>query len=155
MSKNEGHQKPDRIIIYDHPMAVYQRNKDMLPESEFVPGQIAYLVAGNHCRLLDGRRTPGVIEAYFPESAMFRWRILDFEDKGKFWDVPAEDATRYQFAKGAKTIDHNAVLAVLEATNKYRTNVSPEELAKVHISEDLATEIAQLAKDYILIHQGG
>ena len=47
-----------------------------------------------------------------------------------------------------------ADLAILEATNKHRTDVSPEELTKVHISEDIAIEIAQLAKDYMLIHQG-
>jgi ribonuclease BN (tRNA processing enzyme) len=48
-----------------------------------------------------------------------------------------------------------ADLAILEATNKHRTDVSEEELAKVHLSEDLAIEIGQSAKDYMLIHQGG
>jgi ribonuclease BN (tRNA processing enzyme) len=49
----------------------------------------------------------------------------------------------------------DADLAILEATNKQRGDVSEEELAKVHLSEDLAIEIGQSAKDYMLIHQGG
>ncbi|MBN1114919.1 MAG: hypothetical protein JXA66_06225 [Oligoflexia bacterium] len=72
-------------------MSIYQHNKGMLPDLEFIPGSIEYLVPGNKCRLLDNRRTPGVIESYFNDSAMFRWRILDFEDKDKYWDMPVEN----------------------------------------------------------------
>jgi len=85
-------------------MPIYQSDPKRLPDSEFLPGSVEYLVAGNVCRLLDGRRTPGVIEEVFHDSAMFRWRITDFEHKGKHWDLPAEWVFRAQFAKDAQKI---------------------------------------------------
>ena len=76
-------------------MSIHKSNKNALPDSEFISGEIQFIVKGNICRLLDGRRTPGVIEDYFPESGMFRWRITDFEDEGSYWDVPVENITSY------------------------------------------------------------
>ncbi|MHA1569477.1 MAG: hypothetical protein ACTSXZ_08395 [Alphaproteobacteria bacterium] len=70
------------------------------------------LVPGNRCRLLDGRRTPGVIEAVDEKSAMFRWRITAFEDEGVCWDMTAEHVTRYQFAKDAKRLNASATEAL-------------------------------------------
>lgn len=93
-------------------MSIHQQDKKREPDSSFVPGSVGYLVPGNRCRLLDGRRTPGVIEAVFEESAMFRWRITAFEDKGAFWDMPVEHVKRYQFAKDAGTLDSSAVQAL-------------------------------------------
>ena len=103
-------------------MGIYKFNKNMLPDTEFVPGTIAFLVEGNYCRLLDGRRTPGMIEKYFDDSAMFRWRIMDFEDKGKCWDVPAEGVTCYQFAKDAKRLDTKRIKEIKASINKYQKN---------------------------------
>jgi len=45
-------------------------------------------------------------------------------------------------------------LAVIEATYEKSADATPEELAKVHLSEDLAIEIGALAKEYILVHKG-
>jgi len=90
-------------------MGVHQFNKNMPPDSEFVPGSIKYLVPGNKCRLLDGRRTPGVIEQFSPDSAIFRWRITDFEHKGRCWDIPAEDVIRYQFTKDSKGLSDSDI----------------------------------------------
>lgn len=45
-------------------------------------------------------------------------------------------------------------LAIIEATYEKGSDVTKEELEKVHLSEDLATEIGALAKDHILVHKG-
>lgn len=86
-------------------MSIHESNANSLPDSDFVKGDIKYLVKQNKCRLLDGRRTPGYIEDYFVDSAMFRWRITDFEDKGNYWDVPAEDISSYQILKGSRELN--------------------------------------------------
>lgn len=101
-------------------MKIHQFDENMAPDVEFLPGEPALLHEGNSCRLLDPRRTPGIIEAYFPQSAMFRWRITDFEHKGKCWDVPAEDVARYQFAKGSKRLEPVAVTEIETAIAKYQ-----------------------------------
>lgn len=101
-------------------MSIYQHKKNRLPDEEFLPGEIAFLIEGNRCRLLDGRRTPGVIGEYTNESAMFRWRITDFEDKGRTWDVPAEGVVRYQFAKDAKRLDIKRIKEIESSVQKYQ-----------------------------------
>lgn len=47
-----------------------------------------------------------------------------------------------------------ADLAIIEATFRSSDEESEEELKKVHLSEDLATEIGKTAKEYILVHKG-
>jgi hypothetical protein len=86
-------------------MSIHESNANSLPDSDFVKGDIKYLVKQNKCRLLDGRRTPGYIEDYFVDSAMFRWRITDFEDKGGYWDVPAENISSYQILNGSRELN--------------------------------------------------
>lgn len=78
-------------------MKVHQFDSQMRPDSEFQSGHLKFLSVGNQCRLMDARRTPGVIEFVSPEG-FFRWRISAFEDKGEYWDVPLEHVLRYQFA---------------------------------------------------------
>lgn len=90
-------------------MPIHQQSSDHHPDSDFIPGELAHLVPGNRCRLLDGRRTPGVIEAYHPQSATFSWRITDFEDEGKTWTLPAEDVRRFQFDPDGKRLDEGVV----------------------------------------------
>jgi len=85
-------------------MPIHQSNPDRRPDDNFLPGEIALLVPGNRCRLLDGRRTPGVIEAYHPESATFTWRITDYEDEGNAWSLPAEDIKKFQFEEGSRRL---------------------------------------------------
>ncbi len=82
----------------------HQFNPNMLPDDEFVPGNLEFLVPGNAGRLLDGRRTQGKLLEIDEESAMFKWQILEFEDKGKQWDLPAEDIVRFQFNRQAQRL---------------------------------------------------
>ena len=78
-------------------MPIHQSDPNRKPDSAFVAGDLSFLVEGNECRLLDGRRTPGVIESIDETAGFFRWRIRAFEDEGKSWDVPLEGVRRYQF----------------------------------------------------------
>jgi len=80
-------------------MGLHQQNGEMLSDDHFIDGEIKYLEVGNKCRLLDGRRTPGVIQSMDYESGHFRWEIMDFEDKGKTWDVTFESVDSFQFEK--------------------------------------------------------
>jgi len=93
---------------------IHRSNPNAPPDREFTPGALEFLVVGNCCRLLDRRRTPGRIEALLPDSGFFRWRILDFEDAGKFWDVPIEDVVRFQFELNSRT-EAPSIVADLES----------------------------------------
>ena len=132
-------------------MGIYRFNKDRLPDTEFAPGTIAFLVEGNYCRLLDGRRTPGMVERYFDDSAMFRWRIMDFEDKGKYWDVPAEGVTRYQFTKDAKRLDTRRVKRIEASIQTYQRRLTieaVEEEKKTEHSERTSRELKGTTLNY-------
>jgi ribonuclease Z len=48
----------------------------------------------------------------------------------------------------------DADLAIIEATYARSSDATPDELAKVHLSEELAVEIGALAKEYMLVHRG-
>lgn len=90
-------------------MVLHQKNENKLPDSCFEKGTFHHIVPGNKGRVLDGRRTPGFIEKYDDESAMFIWRITDFEDKGKYWEIPAEEIEAYQFEKNSKKLTEDEV----------------------------------------------
>ncbi|UCC79894.1 MAG: ribonuclease Z [Candidatus Zixiibacteriota bacterium] len=47
-----------------------------------------------------------------------------------------------------------ADFAIIEATFAASEEATDEELKKVHLSEDLASEIGKTAKEYILVHKG-
>ena len=94
-------------------MKVHQFDSQMRPDSEFQSGHLKFLCVGNQCRLMDARRTPGVIESVSPEG-FFRWRISAFEDKGEYWDVPLENAFRYQFALDCSELPPDRI-KILEA----------------------------------------
>lgn len=95
-------------------MGTHEYDKNMKPDSEFIQGDLSFLVRGNKCRLLDGRRTAGFIEEYDWESGMFRWRITKFEDKGKHWDIPAEFISRFQFEKDSVKLEESRVHRIKE-----------------------------------------
>jgi len=84
-------------------MSLHQSNPNKLPDSMYNKGSLKYLVKGNSCVLLDGRRTPGIIENIHMDAGMFIWRITDFEDKGKFWELPFEDIVKFQFLDHEKS----------------------------------------------------
>lgn len=90
-------------------MTLHQQHKNKLPDSYFEIGELHHIVVGNRGRVLDGRRTPGFIEKYDAESAMFIWRITGFEDKGNCWEVPAEGIIGYQFEKGSRKLTAEAI----------------------------------------------
>ena len=76
-------------------MSTPQTTKE--PDELFEPGTLAHLVPGNRGRILDGRRTPGFLESYDPDSATFIWRITGYEDAGDCWEMPAEYVNSFQF----------------------------------------------------------
>ena len=91
---------------------MHQKHILQEPDEFFDSGTLAYLVAGNEGRVLDGRRTPGFIESYDEESAMFVWRITGFEDAGQYWEIPADQIGSYQLRKGSKTRSNAEVEAI-------------------------------------------
>ncbi len=93
-------------------MALHAQHQNKLPDSDFDKGTFYHIVPGNSGRVLDGRRTPGFIEHYDSEVAMFTWRITDFEDKGRCWQIPAENIVQYQFEKQAVKLNDAAVKAI-------------------------------------------
>ena len=107
-------------------MSIHKFNNDMWPDEAFIPGTLDLLVKGNSCRLLDRRRTPGFIERYFHESAMFRWRITDFEHKGRYWDISAEDVVNYQFQKPPKKLSQENLEGMIVAIQKFQTELTIE-----------------------------
>lgn len=90
-------------------MTLHQFDENKKPDSEYFDGELAFLVPGNVCRLMDGRRTPGVIDEVFLESGMFRWRITNFEDKGRYWDMPLEHYDSFQFEKDSKRLTEKEI----------------------------------------------
>ncbi len=55
--------------------------------------------------------------------------------------------------KPLKELVEGADLAILESTYKRSEGVSEEYLKRVHLSEDLAKEIGEKAKEFILVHK--
>jgi hypothetical protein len=124
-------------------MSIHETNANSLPDSDFVNGDIKYVVKRNKCRLLDGRRTPGYIEEYFADTAMFRWRITDFEDKGNYWDVPAEDIKSFQILKGSKELNDIELKEIDTRTKEFDKEliIEADELEKSRTEKEIiATE---------------
>jgi len=124
---------------------IHEYDEKRSPDSDFLPGDIELLAEGNACRLLDPRRTPGVIEKLFDDCAMFRWRIAKFEHKGKCWEVPAEDVVNYQFSKDSARLDSDRVKSLRSAIWEFQTplviSVSEEE------AEETRSAVAAVEKE--------
>ena len=80
---------------------IYESDPNRLPDSEFVPGTIHYLVAGNEGRLLDARRTPVKVIAVKEATGHFVVEVTSFEDAGAHWEIPFEEASQFQFHRGS------------------------------------------------------
>ncbi|MBQ8237632.1 MAG: hypothetical protein IJZ39_05755 [Oscillospiraceae bacterium] len=91
---------------------MHEQHSIVESDDHFEVGTLAHLVVGNTGRVLDGRRTPGYIESFDEESAMFVWRITAFEDKGEYWEIPAEEITSYQFRKGSPLLSPSEVTQI-------------------------------------------
>jgi hypothetical protein len=100
-------------------VSIYQRDPDSAPDSEFEPGELAHLVAGNAGRLLDPRRTPVSIRAIREDAGTFVLRIEGFEDRGALWEVPFEKVSHYQFARGAARTSAAAVARFRDAIARF------------------------------------
>lgn len=108
-------------------MKVHQFDAEKRPDSDYQPGDLKFLCSGNQCRLMDARRTPGVIESVSAEG-FFRWRIAAFEDKGECWDVPLEQVSRYQFPLDSVTLTpgETATLEVQIAALNRPLSIAPD-----------------------------
>ncbi|WP_432663003.1 hypothetical protein R9X47_20750 [Wukongibacter baidiensis] len=104
-------------------MSIHEYDNNMKSDEEFIIGDISFLVEGNCCRLLDGRRTTGIIEKYFEDSAMFRWRITKYEDSGKYWDLPAENIKSFQFERSSNRLSKRNVKEINELIKKYENEI--------------------------------
>jgi hypothetical protein len=99
--------------------AVYESDPHAAPDGDFVAGELAHLVAGNVGRLLDTRRTPVAVAGVNLETGMFTVEILRFEDAGARWELPAEDAGRFQFARDSRRATDDVVAALADAARRF------------------------------------
>jgi hypothetical protein len=90
--------RPDRVTIYTS-------DPERAPDADFVPGELALVVAGNRGRLLDARRTPVTVVAVRPATGDFEVEVGAFEDAGARWVLPLADVGRFQFARDAERAD--------------------------------------------------
>lgn len=126
-------------------MAIHEFDENMKTDDYFVGGEYKYLVEGNNCRLLDGRRTTGFIESYFEDSAMFRWRITKYEDSGKYWDLPIESIERFQFEMDSKVLDSKSIDRMKSKSEQFSKILDIEVDDKV--LKETESEIEQLSWD--------
>ena len=98
-------------------MSMFDGNRE--PDDRFEPGTLAHLVPGNRGRVLDGRRTPGFVESYDPDSATFLWHITGYEDEGLCWEMPAEYVNSFQFQKDCPKLPADQVKAIQAACNRF------------------------------------
>jgi len=131
-------------------MTIHQSNPNKRPDEDFLPGELAFLVPGNRCRLLDGRRTPGVIESCDLVSAMFRWRITAFEDEGKSWHLPAEDVRNYQFEPDSARLSPGQIEALKAQIERYQTPllIPADETARAATEQTLEA-VEQSAREWL------
>ncbi len=122
-------------------MSIHEQHNGPLNDEKFFQGALKYLVTGNKCRLLDGRRTPGTIETVCYESAMFRFRIDAFEDKGKCWELPAEDVVRFQFYPGSEELPHKYIHILRERIIEFQKSL---DMSVDHSEKSLTTDKLRL-----------
>ncbi len=126
--------------------ATHQFNQNMISDDLFVAGALKYLVIGNECRLLDKRRTPGFIESIDMDGGFFRWKISDFEDKGKFWDVEFERANAYQFKKDSAELTSTEVDEInlrVVALDKC-IDIAESESNKFNTKKSIASKVVEI-----------
>lgn len=105
-------------------MTLHQNNPHKRPDSDFINGDLSYLKEGNACRLLDGRRTPGIIESIDYDVAMFQWKITDFEDEGRYWELPFEKISQFQFLKDSDTVNEQTVNTYKQVIKFFKGDLS-------------------------------
>lgn len=123
------------------------------PNDLFETGTLAHLVPGNRGRVLDGRRTPGYIESYDPNSATFVWRITGYKDQGRCWEMPAEYVNCFQFRKDSPKLPANRVSALQAACDHFsqRLNI-PLPLQIPEATQTALKDATQAAADWLGQH---
>lgn len=139
---------------------MHEQHTNFEPDSNFESGTLAHLVVGNEGRVLDGRRTPGFIEHYDEDSAMFLWRITGFEDAGKCWEIPAEQISCYQFRKDSLLLSEEKVSCILTRCQELnKTLCVPKNAAAYAETERAIVQKEQFSSEWITQHskfyQGG
>ena len=95
---------------------IYASDPASAPDSEFVPGDVRWLVPGNAGRLLDARRTPVTVVGVVAERGAFVVEVGAFEDAGARWELALGEVESFQFARGAEQRDDaNALRAAFAA----------------------------------------
>jgi hypothetical protein len=133
---------------------IYQFDPESLPDSDFEPGDLRFLVAGNVGRLLDDRRTPVEVTGLNAAEGMFEVEIQAFEDKGARWQVPFEDVARYQFAAGSRTAAPAAVATFAQAVSRLDQPLAIEVDADARTRALKRLEIERAAAGVWLDHEG-
>jgi hypothetical protein len=97
-----------------------------------VPGELRHLAPGNAGRLLDTRRTPVAVTRVDAALGVFEVEIGAFEDAGARWELPAEDAGDFQFARACAPAPADVVAALQKAVARFdrRTEVPCEAAAR-------------------------
>jgi hypothetical protein len=94
---------------------IYASDPNSAPDTDFAAGDLRHLVAGNHGRLLDQRRTPVTVVAVRPEVGAFVVEIGAFEDAGARWELPLATVSRFQFARDGAVASPDAVAELTRA----------------------------------------
>jgi hypothetical protein len=97
---------------------VYQFNPDMRPDTDYVSGELKYLLPGNEARMLDPRRTPLRVVGIDLQAGFFVTEVLDFEDRHARWELPFEWAGSFQFACGSAEASDSDVAAYAQAVSR-------------------------------------
>ena len=95
--------------------SIYQSDPNATPDSEFLPGGLHHLVAGNRGRLLDARRTPVHVTGVWADDRFLRGGGQRVRGHRCRWLVPLESASSYQFAAGGAMAAGPGLEALREA----------------------------------------
>ena len=101
----------------------FQFDPNCAPDTDFEPGELHYLCVGNEGRLLDFRRTPVRIIRLCDETGLATIEILAFEDRGALWDMPYEEAGKYQFNRGSLRASAEALSRIEQAATRLNQHV--------------------------------
>lgn len=129
-------------------MAIYQVDPDSAPDSAFIPGTLALLVAGNRGRLLDARRTPVEVTAVRPERGGFEVEILAFEDAGSRWELDLKEIERFQFAHGSAAATAGDLRELHAAVRRFAVPLVIEQDSGAHArTEDAIQQDRQFVRE--------
>ena len=113
-------------------VSIYQSSPDPRPDSDYEPGALRHLVAGNRGRLLDARRTPVSVIEVQPTVGFVHIRIEGFEDEGAVWLIPLEQADHYQWEPQGPRASEADVTEMKQAIERFDRVlvIEPDESAR-------------------------